>query len=108
MCKNRIQLSTRDPFVTKYKRDVTMSWITWIANTGGLMGLCMGMSFVSIAEIVYYFGKLVVTRCCRFGKGGEEVGKDNEKDGGGNKGGRMEWMRRVTGCSPLVCCSLRC
>ena len=53
--------------MTLYKRDVEMNWITWIANTGqklsvkrpksspgGLMGLCMGMSFVSVAEILYY------------------------------------------------------
>ena len=24
----------RDPYVTKYKRDVAMSWITWLSNTG--------------------------------------------------------------------------
>ena len=27
----------------------------------GLMGLCMGFSFVSLAEIFYYFGQLVYT-----------------------------------------------
>ena len=29
-----------------------------IQNTGGLMGLCMGMSFVSVAEIIYYCGRV--------------------------------------------------
>ena len=57
----------RDPYVTKYKRDVAMTWITWIANTGGLMGLCMGMSFVSIAEIIYYCCK-TLGRCCGLGR----------------------------------------
>ena len=54
--------------MTKYKRDVAMTWITWIANTGGLMGLCMGMSFVSIAEILYYCG-VTLGRCCGLGRG---------------------------------------
>ena len=35
-----------------------MTWITWLSNTGGLMGLCMGMSFVSIAEIIYYCARV--------------------------------------------------
>ena len=44
--------------MTKYKREVAMTWITWLSNTGGLMGLCMGMSFVSIAEIIYYCARV--------------------------------------------------
>ena len=31
----------------------------------GLMGLCMGFSFVSLAEILYYLGQLA---CSRFSK----------------------------------------
>ena len=29
----------RDPYVTLYKRDVEMNWITWIANTGQNLSL---------------------------------------------------------------------
>ena len=49
--------------MTKFQRDTAMTWITWIANTGGLMGLCMGLSFVSIAEIIYYICLTVATHC---------------------------------------------
>ena len=61
----------RDPYVTKYKRERTMTWITWIANTGGLMGLCMGLSFVSVAEILYYLARLC-GGCLGIGKDKEE------------------------------------
>ena len=57
--------------MTKYKRERTMTWITWIANTGGLMGLCMGLSFVSVAEILYYLARLCAG-CFGIGKDKEE------------------------------------
>ena len=45
----------------KYVRDIKTSYINFIANMGGLMGLCMGFSLVSIFEIVFFcaasFGK---------------------------------------------------
>ena len=31
-----------------------MSRISYIASSGGLLGLCMGFSFVSLAEILYH------------------------------------------------------
>ena len=31
-----------------------MSQMSLIANLGGMMGLCMGMSFVSVLEISYF------------------------------------------------------
>ena len=48
-----------------------MTWVTWIANTGGLMGLCMGLSFVSVAEILYYLARLC-GGCFGIGKDKEE------------------------------------
>ena len=30
----KMEIFVRDPYVTKYKRDVAMSWITWLSNTG--------------------------------------------------------------------------
>ena len=32
-----------------------MTLDTLIANLGGMMGLCMGFSLVSLVEIVYFF-----------------------------------------------------
>lgn len=67
----RLDVFVRDPYVTKYKRDVAMSWITWLSNTGGLMGLCMGMSFVSVAEIIFYCGR-TLGGICGLGRGKPE------------------------------------
>jgi hypothetical protein len=44
----------KDPFYMLIKRDEQMSVISFLGNTGGLLGLCMGMSLVSIFEIVYH------------------------------------------------------
>jgi hypothetical protein len=34
-----------------------------MATVGGLMGLCMGLSFVSVAEWFYHIGKLFYNYC---------------------------------------------
>ena len=41
----------KDPFYTLIKKDEQISVISFIGNAGGLMGLCMGLSLVSIFEI---------------------------------------------------------
>lgn len=42
------------PFYTSYKKDEEMTILSFIANAGGLLGLCLGMSFVSITEVLYF------------------------------------------------------
>ena len=42
-----------DQFIA-LKRHELYGWVDFIANSGGLVGLFMGFSFVSIIEIVYY------------------------------------------------------
>jgi len=44
----------KDPYYTLIKKDESMSTISFIGNAGGLLGLCMGLSFVSIFEVVYH------------------------------------------------------
>ena len=44
----------KDPFYTLIKKDEQISVISFIGNAGGLMGLCMGLSLVSIFEIFYH------------------------------------------------------
>jgi len=53
----KINVHLPSPYVTVYRTDEVMSFITFIANIGGMLGLCMGLSFVSLVEIVYYFSK---------------------------------------------------
>ena len=42
------------PFYTRMTRDEETTLLSVIANAGGLLGLCMGLSFVSIFEIFYF------------------------------------------------------
>ena len=39
----------------EYSRDERMTLIQYISQIGGLMGLCIGFSFISAVEIVYWF-----------------------------------------------------
>ena len=41
------------PFYTRSIRDIPMTGSAFVGNTGGLISLCMGLSFISIFEIVY-------------------------------------------------------
>ncbi|XP_059471039.1 sodium channel protein Nach-like [Neocloeon triangulifer] len=40
---------------TRYRRDLLMSWETLLSNAGGLFGLFMGFSLLSVVEFVYFF-----------------------------------------------------
>ena len=37
-----------------------MSPMTFIANIGGMLGLCMGFSFVSLVEIFFFASQVLV------------------------------------------------
>ena len=54
-----LHIMIQSPYITKVKRDVEMSFISYIANTGGLLGLCFGFSFLSGIEIFYW-----ICTCC--------------------------------------------
>ena len=49
-----IHVMVQSPYVTKIKRDVAMSFVTFVANSGGLLGLYIGFSFISAVELVYW------------------------------------------------------
>ena len=55
-----IHVMIQSPYVTKIKRDVETTLLSFIAATGGLLGLCLGISFISIIEIIFWFFS-----CCR-------------------------------------------
>ena len=55
-----IHVMVQSPYVTKIKRDVAMPFITFVANSGGLLGLCIGFSFISAIEILFW-----ISCCCR-------------------------------------------
>ena len=55
----KIKVFFRDPYYTNIVKDVSMTMSSFIGNTGGLLGLCTGMSLVSLFEIFYYLAKVV-------------------------------------------------
>ena len=50
------------PFYTKIRNDEAMTILSFVANTGGLLGLCLGMSFVSIFEAVYFIVSCILAK----------------------------------------------
>ena len=48
-----VHVMIQSPYVTKIKRDVAMTFTTYIANSGGLLGLCLGFSLMSGIEIIF-------------------------------------------------------
>ena len=56
-----VNVYIKDPVVTRIKRDQKIPLIGFVANTGGLLGLCMGFSLVSAFEIVYH----CFINCCK-------------------------------------------
>ena len=52
------------PTTTEYIRVVSLSWVGFLAQAGGLIGACLGFSFISLVEIVYWF----IIRFCRLSK----------------------------------------
>jgi len=56
-----IKVFLRDPFYTQIARDVKTTRLQFLGTAGGLMGLCMGFSVVSIIEILYHFVRLVIS-----------------------------------------------
>ena len=59
-----VNIFIQSPYVTKIRRDLAMTLTGYIANTGGLLGLCLGFSAISGIEIIFWF-----CCCCqKFGK----------------------------------------
>ena len=49
-----INIFVKEPYTKRFRKTEKMSRISYIASSGGLLGLCMGFSFVSLAEIAYH------------------------------------------------------
>ena len=49
-----VKVFMREPFAEVLVRSVDVSIVDFISSVGGLLGLCMGFSFVTIAEVFFY------------------------------------------------------
>jgi len=52
----------KDPFYTLIKRDEQVTLISFLGNAGGLVGLFMGLSVVSIFEIFYHIFNFILLK----------------------------------------------
>jgi hypothetical protein len=44
----------KNPYYTLIKRDESMPTVAFLGNIGGILGLCMGLSIISLFEIFYH------------------------------------------------------
>ena len=56
-----VHVAIQSPYLTKIKREQAITLTSYVANTGGLLGLCLGFSFISGVEILYWCFCI----CCR-------------------------------------------
>jgi hypothetical protein len=60
----------RDSFYTKIVRDEEISLVTFLGDTGGLLGLFLGVSLISFLEIFYHCFNYCITgmqKVCKYG-----------------------------------------
>ena len=60
-----VNVYIQDPYVKKYLIEEKISEISFIGNLGGLLGLFLGFSFVSVFEIIYYAFVIGACRKCK-------------------------------------------
>ena len=49
-----VMQTSKDSFAKRIVRDEKVTVTSFVANVGGLLGLCMGFSLVSVVEMVYF------------------------------------------------------
>ena len=49
-----LKVFLKDPYIQVIKRQEKMSSTTFLSNVGGLLGLCLGFSVLSLVEIIYF------------------------------------------------------
>ena len=49
-----VNVMVKSSYITKIRRGVAMTFTNYVANAGGLIGLCIGFSFISCIEIIFW------------------------------------------------------
>ena len=60
-----LKIFLKDPYYTNIIRDRQITFINFVGNTGGLVGLCLGLSFISLFEGIYHFFNFIVKSCSK-------------------------------------------
>ena len=61
-----VNIYIKPPVVTRIKKDQRIPVIWFVANCGGILGLCMGFSIVTMFEVLHYICRLIFHACSRF------------------------------------------
>ncbi|XP_063531959.1 uncharacterized protein LOC134742699 [Cydia strobilella] len=64
----------------KHRRQIIYTWDQMLANLGGIFGLCLGGSFISLIEIVWFLVDILVTTINSYKQKKKKVLLCNEKD----------------------------
>ena len=60
-----VNIYIKPPVVTRIMKDERIPIIWFVANCGGILGLCMGFSIVTMFEVLHYICRLVFGSCSR-------------------------------------------
>ena len=74
-----VNIYIKPPVVTRITKDERIPVIWFVANCGGILGLCMGFSIVTVFEVLHYLCRLLFTSCSSICKK-IRIPSDNAKD----------------------------
>lgn len=93
----------QDPYAKKFLKDVKTTKTSYIANSGGILGLCMGFSFISGAEVIFHFLSSIFPSLSA-GKGGVPTRKASlDQDGQKMPGEENPAIQSVRKCPKHGC-----
>ena len=58
-----VNIYIKPPVVTRIMKDERIPVIWFVANCGGILGLCMGFSIVTVFEVLHYLCRTLMTSC---------------------------------------------
>ena len=58
-----VNIYIKPPVVKRIMRDERIPVIWFVANCGGILGLCMGFSIVTAFEVLHYLLRLIIHSC---------------------------------------------
>jgi hypothetical protein len=61
-----LKVFIKEPYYTLIKCDEQMTLISFLGNTGGLLGLCLGLSLISIFEMFYHLIRFCTEKFSNF------------------------------------------
>ncbi|XP_026482412.1 sodium channel protein Nach-like [Ctenocephalides felis] len=76
---SKVTVCFKETTFLKYRRDALMTWDALFAAFGGILGLCIGGSIISVAELVYYYTIYLFNECTNFNQKKDEDKNNFEK-----------------------------